>query len=106
MRNGIVIDGRDNVVVAVYDLKAGDEVNYPMPGSDEMGHVTASQDIPLFHKVALTDIAAGEMVIKYGEYIGVATTDIRRGDHVHTHNCESADAAKSAADEKLGASNA
>ena len=38
------------------------------------------------HKYALCDIAAGENVIKYGNPIGHATADIRRGDHVHTHN--------------------
>lgn len=38
------------------------------------------------HKFALRDIAAGEKVIKYGMPIGVATSDIKAGDHVHTHN--------------------
>lgn len=38
------------------------------------------------HKVALTDIAAGEHIIKYGFPIGHATTDIKAGEWVHTHN--------------------
>lgn len=38
------------------------------------------------HKYALTDIKAGENVIKYGSPIGHATEDIKKGDHVHTHN--------------------
>ena len=42
--------------------------------------------VPRGHKRALTDIAKGEMVIKYGHAIGHATTDIKQGDHVHTHN--------------------
>ena len=38
------------------------------------------------HKYALSDIKAGDNVIKYGNPIGHATTDIKKGEHVHTHN--------------------
>lgn len=38
------------------------------------------------HKYALRDIAKGENIIKYANPIGHATEDIRKGDHVHTHN--------------------
>ena len=38
------------------------------------------------HKYALCDIKEGENVIKYGNPIGHATTDIKKGEHVHTHN--------------------
>ncbi len=38
------------------------------------------------HKYALCDINAGEDIIKYGNSIGHATVDIKRGEHVHTHN--------------------
>lgn len=38
------------------------------------------------HKYALRDIKCGENIIKYGCPIGHATADIKRGDHVHTHN--------------------
>ena len=38
------------------------------------------------HKYALTDIKVGENVIKYGSPIGHATENIKKGDHVHTHN--------------------
>ncbi len=90
MRNAVIIDGRDNVVVAIYPLKAGDEVSYPLPEGGE-GHLIAKQDIPLFHKIAREDIATGEFVVKYGEFIGAATCDIAAGEHVHIHNCESSD---------------
>jgi len=42
--------------------------------------------VPLGHKVALRDIGSGEPVIEYGEAIGLATADIRVGQHVHVHN--------------------
>ena len=38
------------------------------------------------HKYAIRDIKAGENIIKYGCPIGHATSDIKAGEHVHTHN--------------------
>ena len=42
--------------------------------------------IPAGHKLALWDIAPGEMVERYGQVIGRASDDIAAGRHVHTHN--------------------
>ena len=38
------------------------------------------------HKYALRDINAGENIIKYGNPIGHAVADIKKGEHVHSHN--------------------
>ena len=38
------------------------------------------------HKYALRDIKAGENIIKYGNPIGHAIVDIKKGEHVHNHN--------------------
>lgn len=38
------------------------------------------------HKYARFDIKEGENIIKYGQPIGHAVCDIKKGDHVHTHN--------------------
>ena len=43
-------------------------------------------DVTNGHKYARCDIKAGEDIIKYGEAIGYATQDIKKGEHVHTHN--------------------
>jgi len=43
-------------------------------------------DVETGHKVALTDIAEGENVIKYGFPIGHAFIDIKAGESVHSHN--------------------
>ncbi len=51
--------------------------------------LVASGDIPAGHKYALKDIKKGETVIKYGQIIGRATTDINTGEWVHTHNVKS-----------------
>lgn len=38
------------------------------------------------HKSALCDIKKGEDIIKYGYPIGVATENIKKGEHIHSHN--------------------
>lgn len=42
------------------------------------------------HKYACKQIKKGEPVIKYGFPIGYAQSDIKAGEHVHTHNLKSA----------------
>jgi altronate dehydratase len=43
----------------------------------------------LGHKIALTDIKKGGLVKKYGQAIGFATEDIKKGDWIHIHNLTS-----------------
>jgi len=74
------------VATAVRDLAAGERAQ--VSGCGETGAVELKSAIPLGHKFALRDIAGGREVIKYGETIGVATSVIRRGEHVHLHNVE------------------
>ena len=38
------------------------------------------------HKYALCDIKNGENIIKYGNPIGHAVADIKKGEHIHSHN--------------------
>jgi (2R)-sulfolactate sulfo-lyase subunit alpha len=79
----------DLVGVAVRDLDPG-----PVNGGYLSGPATISvrltEAVPLGHKLALTDIAAGQQIIEYGQPVGIATRDIRQGDHVHVHNLRSA----------------
>ena len=39
-------------------------------------------------EITLRDIRKGEHIMKYGECIGAASCDIRKGDYVHVHNLE------------------
>jgi (2R)-sulfolactate sulfo-lyase subunit alpha len=48
--------------------------------------VRALEDIPLGHKIALKDFAAGDAVIKYGHDIGRIVEDAAVGAHIHVHN--------------------
>lgn len=87
MRNGLIIDERDNVAVAIEPIAKGDSVTWVCNGKDVS--VTALEDITIYHKLAARDIAAGEPVVKYGEHIGIASCDIKVGAHVHVHNVAS-----------------
>ena len=71
MRNGLIIDEKDNVVVAIEPVSKGDRVTYLRNGKDVS--VTALEDITIYHKLAARDIAKGEPVVKYGEHIGIAS---------------------------------
>lgn len=72
----IIINGLDNVAVALTDLHKG-EVHEG---------VTLLEDITKGHKFALVKISEGGQVIKYGNPIACATEEIQKGAHVHTHN--------------------
>ncbi len=88
MKKVFVVYAADNVGTAVLEpIRAGDEVGCNGERNDLQ--VTAQADIAYGHKIALTDIAKGSTVLKYGLSIGSASRDIQAGDHVHTHNVES-----------------
>jgi altronate hydrolase len=70
----------DTVAVALRVITAGEIVRV----SGET--ITARQDIPAGHKIALASTRAEETVRKYGVPIGVASIPIERGDWVHSHN--------------------
>ena len=81
----------DNVVTLLGETCAGDTVDVMDKKTGAcVAHVVARDDAPVYHKLALHDIARGDEVRKYGEIIGVATADIPQGAYVHVHNIESA----------------
>ena len=74
------INNLDNVAVAISGISKNEEVAV----ADVT--ISAPEDIPAGHKIALTDIKAGEKIIKYGNPIGVAKCDIKKGEWIHVHN--------------------
>ena len=83
----LVHSPKDNVgVVVVEGLKAGTDMLGVITENDTTINVKAEDDIPIGHKVALTDLKEGDTIIKYGEDIGKMVGDAGTGDHVHTHN--------------------
>lgn len=87
MRNAMIIDGKDNVAVAIEPIAKGETATYVWDGKEIS--LPVLEDITIYHKLATRDIAKGEPVVKYGEHIGVAGCDIKAGQHVHVHNVES-----------------
>lgn len=76
----------DSVGVATSDLAAGSQVSGRIRDLDDVIDMTARDDVPLGHKIAVRALAEGEVVIEYGVEIGVATQAIEPGEHVHVHN--------------------
>ena len=76
----------DCVGLAIADIAKGEKVLGAFLHGDELVEVVANHDIPLGHKIAIKAVKSGDYVIKYDEKIGIATTDIKIGDWVHTHN--------------------
>lgn len=86
MRDFVVHDQRDNVGVAVIDIKPGQTAKGAALDGGAVADIAAREAIPLGHKIALRDFKAGETIIKYGEDIGKVVAAIRAGEHVHVHN--------------------
>lgn len=78
----------DDVAVLTRELPAGTRVLTPS------GEMVLPGDVPRSHKLAVRAVAAGAPVHKYGQSIGLATADIRPGDHVHAHNLGMDDTAR------------
>ncbi len=88
MQDFLKINENDKVVVALKTIPAGETVTVDVQG--EKKQITALEEIPAGHKMAICDIPAGEEVIKYGYRIGNAKENIRAGAWVHTHNLKTA----------------
>ncbi len=83
----VLHDAHDSVAVVVVEgVKAGTALNGWIMDEDKMMAVTAKQDIPIGHKVALKDMAVGDTVMKYGIDMGKVVAPIKAGEHAHVHN--------------------
>ncbi len=74
---------KDNLVTCIKALSKGEHVI--VDGID----IEVKDDIPIYHKMAVTDIGKGSLIYKYGEVMGVASRDIRAGEWAHVHNIDS-----------------
>lgn len=85
--DAIIINEKDTVATAFRDIMAQEKV---IIGIGERVIEFLVQELILYgHKFAVRDIQRGENIIKYGEIIGRATSDIPSGRHVHVQNVES-----------------
>jgi (2R)-sulfolactate sulfo-lyase subunit alpha len=83
----VLHDAKDTVaVVVVENVKAGMPLKGWIMDDDQPTEITARQDIPMGHKVALKDMAVGDTVWKYGIDMGKVVAPIKTGEHAHVHN--------------------
>src|SRR5438477_6369905 len=81
MQNKVLrLDSKDNVLIALTDLRRGEQVSF------DSRTYTLESDVPAKHKFATEDLAAGARVIMYGVLVGKAMETIRRGGLLATRN--------------------
>jgi len=77
----ICLNNNDNIAIAILNLKKNISLN----------NLVVKNFIPKGHKIALKNINLGDPIIKLNHVIGVASKNIKKGEHVHTHNIKSGD---------------
>jgi len=78
-RKILILNENDNIAVCLVDMEVGEVIR------QDALNLTIQNRIPRGHKVATKAIAKDEGIIKYGERMGHATSEIKIGEHVHTH---------------------
>ena len=76
------LDSRDNVLIALSDLKAGEQVEF------EGQTYTLPQNVPAKHKFAMRNFGIGENVIMYGVLVGKAVKPIAAGELLTVGNIQ------------------
>ncbi|MBB6324606.1 altronate hydrolase [Algoriphagus iocasae] len=74
------IHSKDNVFVALQDLKAGEKITF------EQKVITLKTDVPAKHKFAIGDLCKGDLIYMYGGIVGKAMVDIQSGEVLTTSN--------------------
>lgn len=81
MKTWIQINPKDNVIIALTDLPSGTLITL------QNGHAfTLQEAITKGHKASIQDLKIDDLLWKYGESFGHATSDIKMGSWVHSHN--------------------
>jgi altronate dehydratase small subunit len=83
-KGALMLSDKDNVATSLEDFQPGTKVKVQLGEKDIQ--VQTLDHIPFGFKVAVTDIPKGDHVIKYGEFIGIASSEIKTGNLVHIHN--------------------
>src|SRR5438093_10962563 len=83
MQNKVLkLDSKDNVLIALTDLRRGEQVSF------DSRTYTLESDVPAKHKFATEDLAVGGRAVKYGVLVGKAMESIRRGGLLTTRNID------------------
>ena len=86
MKRVLVKKAEDSVGNALEHIFRGEAFTWDAGGASH--EIAALTDVPFTFKAAVKYIKKGEIVLCYGEPIGVATADIAAGECVHVHNLQ------------------
>jgi len=79
-RKVLQVHPQDNVLVALTDLREGEEVAFAG------GTLALATDVEAKHKFTTTSLAIGDAVVMYGVTVGTAVAPIRQGERITTQN--------------------
>ena len=88
LKLALKVDDLDNVAT-IFANGITDGMQVEMRDKKGVSEIIAVHgDVPYGHKIAVVDIEKGAPIMNYGESIGRASCDIKKGDYVHVHNLE------------------
>jgi len=82
----VIMNEKDNVGVIKEFQREGETIVVEDGKSKNV--ISVKEDIPFGFKIALKNIKQNDKIYKYGETIGIAGIDIKKGEMVHIHNVE------------------
>jgi hypothetical protein len=85
-KKALLMAENDNVATLIDKVYKGDRVFIIKKDGTKVKSVISTGAIEKYHKIAVKDIACGDVVRKYGEIIGIALLPIYKGQFVHVHN--------------------
>lgn len=80
MQQVLKLDSRDNVLIALSDLRKGEQIRFSGVTYDLRSDVSAK------HKFAAVDLPTGSEVIMYGVLVGKTMSDVHRGELLTVRN--------------------
>ena len=85
--DAIILNKIDNVATSLREINSNEKITLKIEG--HFINFTLEDSVKIFHKFSLKVIKKGDKILKYGEVIGIATKDIKKGKHVHVENITS-----------------
>ena len=83
----IIHDKQDNVgVVVIEKITPKQDCSCWIMEDFSTVIIQSLDEIPLGHKIAMSDLNEGDTILKYGHDIGKVVKSTKKGEHVHVHN--------------------
>ena len=82
----LIMDMNDNIGIIKQEVSKGQKITIQNPELNDF--IEVKEDIPFGFKIAIKEINQKDIIYKYGEAIGMASSPISKGEMVHVHNIE------------------